>query len=163
MRYRGDGRRLRWAIVGAAILLWVVLAVDDWGRDFTANYAEVSAEASDGDLRPLTSDRSVRELVTAVQWAARRIGGWEHVGDSFEDGAATVLLVGRSPLLRLKADVVVRVVDRGAQRVVTASSGTREPLFVGDLGRNPRNLRRLFTELRDVLDGATRRPAPEPS
>jgi len=164
MRYGGDGRRrLRWALVGAALLAWLVLAVDDWGRDFTSDYAEVSAEAAETDLRPLASERSVRELATAVRWAARRIGGWEHTGDSFEDDAATVLLVGRSPVLRLADDIVVRIVDRGGQRIVTASSGSRRSLWIGDLGRNPRNLRRLFAELRDVLDGSTRRPAPEAS
>jgi len=96
-----------------------------------------------------------------VRWAGRRIGGFQHVGDSFAgDGEATVLFSATSPLLRLKDGVVVHIVDEGRQRIVSASSGTRNPLPIGDLGRNPRNLRRLLTELRDVLEGAARQPAP---
>jgi len=154
-------RHVRWLIGLAVLLLLLALRIDDWSRDFTANFAEVSADApGSADPAPLTSERSIPELVVAVRWAARRIGGFQYVGDSFEDDAATVLFSVTSPLLRLKDDVVVHIVDRDGRRVVTASSGSRSPLPIGDLGRNPRNLRRLYTELHDVLDGAARNPVP---
>ena len=154
-------RRVKWIVGLAALLLVLALQIDDFSRDFTGNHAEVAADdPGRGELRPLTSERSLDELVVAVHWAARRIGGFEHVGDSFQDDAATVLFSKTSPFLRLEDDVMVTIVDRGSERRVTASSATRDPLPIGDLGRNPRNLRRLFTELRDVLDGAARNPAP---
>ena len=151
-------------MLAGGLLLLLGLNVD-FGRDFTQNYAETSdAAAPDDELARLVSDRSLDELVVAARWAGRRVGGFEHVGDSFsDDDEATVLFSVTSPLLRLQDDVAVHIVDEGRQRVVTASSGTRDALPIGDLGRNPRNLRRLMTEMRDVLDGATRNPAPLPS
>ena len=148
----------------AGLLLVLALSVD-FGRDFTENHAETSAGGggADDELAPVVSPRSLEELVVAVRWAGKRVGGFEHVGDSFAgDDEATVLFSVTSRLLRLKDDVAVHIVDEGRQRVVTASSGTRNALPIGDLGRNPRNLRRLMTELRDVLDGAAREPAPMP-
>ena len=149
-------------MLAAGLLLLLALNVD-FGRDFTQNYAETSAAggAADDELAPVVSERSLAELVLAVRWAGRRVGGFECVGDSFAgEDEATVLFSVTSRLLRLSDDVAVHIVDDGRQRVVTASSGTRNPLPIGDLGRNPRNLRRLLTELRDVLEGATRNPAP---
>ena len=148
-------------MLAAGLLLLFALNVD-FGRDFTQNYAETSAGGDPHDeLAPLVSDRSLEELVVAARWAGRRVGGFEHVGDSRAgDDEATVLFSVTSPFLRLQDDVAVHIVDEGRQRVVRASSGTRNALPIGDLGRNPRNLRRFMTELRDVLDGAARSPAP---
>jgi len=154
-------RHLSWLIGLGVLLLLLALQIEDWSRDFTSNYAEVSSEVhhSSGPS-PLISDRSIPELVVAVQWAGRRIGGFRFVGDSYEDHAATVLFSVTSPVLRLKDDVMVTIVDRDGQRVVTASSGSRTALPIGDLGRNPRNLRRLYTERGDGLEGAARNPVP---
>lgn len=128
-----------------------VLYIDDWGRDFTSNHAEISDLSLDETLRPLTSQRSAEDLVLAVKWAARRIRNWEYIGDA-EDGKATMIIFVRTHrLLRFKDDITIRVEDRGTERVITGESRSR--LGLGDLGRNPRNLRRILDELRSILAG----------
>jgi hypothetical protein len=155
-------RRLaKWLIGAGVVLLLFALSIDDWSRDFTGTFAEISDDARQEDLRPFTSRRSTEELTQAVRWAAVRIRNWEYVGDTQVDQTTTLLFVRTSRILRFKDDIVVRIEDRGAERVVTAASQSRSSL--GDLGRNPRNLRRLLTELKDVLDGSSSDPAPMPA
>ena len=151
-------QRIRWLIGAAVVVCLFVLTIDDWGRDFTGTFAEISDDAPQGDLRPFASRRSADELTQAVRWAALRIKNWEYVGDTKVDETRTLLFVRTSRILRFKDDIVVRIEDRGSERVVTAASKSRSSL--GDLGRNPRNLRRLIEEVRDVLEGAARNPAP---
>lgn len=140
------------AVLAAAVVLLVVFSVDDWSRDFTASAASITADASDPTLRSRVYDRSAEELVAAVRQAASRIRSWEYVGDT-EDGNTTLILFVRAGRIwRFKDDVVIRVDDLGGQRVLTGESRSR--IGVGDLGRNPRNLRRLLAELDDVLAGA---------
>jgi hypothetical protein len=151
-------RRTRWLIGGAAAVFLLAVTIDDWGRDLTENFAAISDDAPQPDLRPFVSRRSSAELAEAVRWAARRIKDWEYVGESTVDEATTLLFVRQGRVLRFTDDVIVRIEDRGAERVLTATSKARSSW--GDLGRNPRNLRRLLTELQDVLDGSSNDPAP---
>jgi hypothetical protein len=145
------GRVPRWTWIVLGALLLFVLSVDDWGRDLTSHEAAISNLALDESLRPLASNRATADVAEAVRWAAKRIRNWEYVGEA-EDGDATLLLFVRTNrLLRIKDDVTIRIEDRDGLRVVTGESISRLP--VGDLGRNPRNLRRFLTELRAVLDG----------
>ena len=58
----------------------------------------------------------------------------------------------------LHDDVTLRIRDVGARRIVGGRSVSR--LHIGDLGRNPRNLRKLLAEIDAVLDNAARDPAP---
>ncbi|HXV76880.1 MAG TPA: DUF1499 domain-containing protein [Candidatus Polarisedimenticolaceae bacterium] len=160
MRHARTGSRgLRWSIYGAAaVVALLLLNIDDWSRDFVSTHAEISAGAPES-LRPFASTLPGDDLGLAVRWAAKRIGSWEFVGDAVEGRDRVLLFVRTSPLLRLRDDILVRIEDRGHERVVTAVSEGR--VAIGDLGRNPRNLRRLLVELRDVLDGASsRRAAP---
>ena len=151
---------MRWLIGGAAVVFLFAMTIDDWGRDFTGTFAEISDDAPQPDLRPFASRRSSAELAEAVRWAARRIRDWEYVGDSTVDETTTLLFVRQGRVLRFKDDIMVRIEDRGAGRVLTATSKARSSW--GDLGRNPRNLRRLLIELQDVLDGSSNDPAPMP-
>ena len=153
-------RVVKWLIGVGVLLSLFALSIDDWGRDFTGTFAEISDDARQDDLRPFASRRSADELTQAVRWAAVRIKNWEYVGDTQVDETTTLLFVRTSRILRFKDDIIVRVEDRGAERVVTAASKSRSAL--GDLGRNPRNLRRLLIELQDVLDGSSSDPAPMP-
>jgi hypothetical protein len=158
LRNGSEWRGLRFSVYGvAALAVFLMLNIDDWGRDFVGTRARIADDSTEA-LQPLVSPRSSDELEHAIWWAAKRIGSWEFVGTAGGENNRTLLFVRQSPLLRLRDDIVVRIEDRGNERVVTALSVAR--LKVGDLGRNPRNLRRLLTELRDVLDGAAPRPAP---
>jgi len=151
---------MQWLIGAAVVVGLVALTIDDWGRDFTGTFAEISDDAPQSDLRPFATRRSTAELAEAVRWAALRIKDWEHVGDSTVDEATTLLFVRTSRILRFTDDIIVRIEDRGTNRVLTATSVARSSW--GDLGRNPRNLRRLLVELQDVLDGSSNDPAPLP-
>jgi hypothetical protein len=65
----------------------------------------------------------------------------------------SILFVRTHRLLRLRDDIVIRIEDLGERRQITGVSRSRFDA-VGDLGGNPRNLRRFLIEFRDVLDGA---------
>ena len=132
--------------------------VDDWSRDFTTNEASIAHDSPDPALRPLESTRSVADLIEAVRRAASRIRNWEYVGDAGDGNTTRVLFVRTSRIWRFKDDVVIRIEDLGERCVVTGESRSR--FGFGDLGQNPRTLRRFLTELRDVLAGAApSRPA----
>jgi len=153
-RDRARNRRLVVpAAVAAALLLFLFLYIDDWGRDFTSNEAFLAEDAGDPALRPLSSGRSSAELLEAVRAAAGRIRNWEYVGDAESGNTVTVLFERTNRLSRLKADVAIRIEDLGDRRRVTGESRSRTG-FIGDLGANPRALRRFLAELRDVLEGA---------
>lgn len=141
----------RAAVVGA-VLIFLMFSIEDWGRDFTGYEAVLSSDAHDELLRPLMVMRSEREMVAAVRQAAGRIRNWEFAGEA-TDGTTTVIhYVRQNRLLRIRDDVHVKIEDMGNSRVVQAESRAR--LHVGDLGRNPRNLRRFMGELHTVLRGA---------
>jgi len=149
-------RRFRWLLVVAAAIAWLALTVDNWSRDFVRYDAAISAHAQDPTLRPLESPRPTGQLVEAVKMAARRIKNWRFAGEA-EDGETALIYFERTQrLLGFKDDIIVRIEDRGNRRAITAESRSR--LRIGDLGRNPRNLRRLLAELRLVLDGAAPGP-----
>jgi len=145
----------RWlAVAGALAVIAAALIVhiDDWTRDFVSYEAVIAADSGDSRLAPLVSDRPADDLALALRWAAFRIPDWELVGESTDGNTTLVLFVRTKRLLRLKDDIAIRIEDRGGRRVVTGESRSR--LHIGDLGRNPRNLHRILTELRSVLEGA---------
>lgn len=155
------GRFERWSrplLVLGAILVFAFFYIDDWGRDFSSHTAAVTEQAAIDGAAPLASRRPLEQLIVASQWAARRIGNWQYVGEAGTDGTIIVHFVRESRLLGIEDDILVRIEDRGDVRVVTATSEARSEF--ADLGRNPRNLRRFFREMQDVLDGATAHPAP---
>jgi hypothetical protein len=146
-------KRLVWSGVALALLIFFFFFyVDDWGRDFVKNYAVISEFSADPELRPLISDRPSAELVEAVTGAARRIRNWEYAGEASDGEGTLIMFVRTSRLFRFKDDITMRIEDRGRERVVTGESRSR--IGKGDLGQNPRNLRRVMAELRAVLDGA---------
>ncbi len=142
----------RWIIGAAAIVLFVLLYIDDWGRDLVQYEARVHAGAEDVALRPVVTNRPGWQMVEATKMAGRRIANWEYVGVTSDGSTTLVSFVRTHRLLRVKDDVTIRVEDRGKGSVVTGESRAR--LHLGDLGRNPRNLRRFIAELKIVLDGS---------
>jgi len=149
-------RKQRRLVIGGVIAVVVLfLYIDDWGRDFIRNEASISEQAEDETLRPLTStSRSQDEMIEAVKMGARRIRNWSYIGEA-EDGDTMLITFERTNrLLRFTDDITIRIEDRDGTRVVTGESHSR--IGIGDLGRNPRNLRRLLHEMRTVLDGAAR-------
>lgn len=136
-------------MAAALLLVWVLLQIEDWGRDLTGYRAQTSPEASDPLLRPLERPEPADELVEAIKWAAFRVPNVRYVGETSDGDTTLVLFVRTHRLLRIKDDIVVRVEDQGSRRLVSGAAESR--LHVGDLGRNPRSLRRLSAELLAVL------------
>lgn len=143
------------AVAGGA-LLFLAFYVDDWRRDFISHEARIAADSRDPTLRPLDATRSSAEMTAAIKMAARRIRNWRFAGEVVDGKTTLIYYVRTNRLLRIKDDVILRVEDRGSRRVVTGESRGR--LSLGDLGRNPRNLRRLRNELILVLEGAAPGP-----
>ena len=159
-RWLDDKNRKRAKIVLLAALIpaAVILQVDDWTRDLTGSRAEMSEDDLDRGIRDRIAGREAPEIVEAIRWAAFRLGGWHYVG-TVADGATTLVTFRRtSRLLRLQDEVTIRVRDAGNRRLVSGRSEAR--LRIGDLGRNPRNLRRLLREVDVVLGNAAPSPAP---
>ncbi len=89
------------------------------------------------------------ELVEAVKWAAARIRDVEYVGETSDGNKTLLLFVRTHRVLRIKDDIVIHVEDQGSRRLVGGAAESR--LHVGDLGRNPRSLKRFHAELAAVL------------
>ena len=142
-------RMLRLAVGAGLLLAWILLQVDDWGRDLTGYRAQTSPTASDPLLRTLQRPEPARELVQAIKWAAFRMRNVQYIGETSDKNTTLVLFVRTHRLLRIKDDIVMRVEDQGSRRLVGGAAESR--LHVGDLGRNPRSLRRLRAELLAVL------------
>jgi hypothetical protein len=144
---------LRWALAGFVVLA-LVLVIDDPARDFTSNHAVISESAKDPRLRPREYELPAADLVPAILDAAGRISNWEYVGTAGVDGRTNVVFERTSRLFKLKDDVILRVEEQGQRSRLTGESRSR--LEYGDLGQNPRNLRRILSELDTVLAAAHR-------
>jgi hypothetical protein len=146
---RRKRRWVRWALAAGSLLALFVV-IDDPGRDFTTNHAAIADDSADPALKPLVFDRTAAELVEAPRLAARRIKNWEYIGTARIDNAATVVFERTGRVLRIKDDIIIRVEDLGQRCRLTGESRSRTRF--GDLGQNPRNLRRILSELAVVLD-----------
>jgi uncharacterized protein (DUF1499 family) len=145
-------------VVVALLALFLFGYIDDWSRDFTRNNAGISPDAAEVALRPLASMLSTEDVVEAVRRAAGRIRTWEHIGQAEEGNITLVLFVRTSRIWRFKDDIIIIIEDLGSERMVSGKSASR--IGFGDLGQNPRNLRRFLAEFRAVLEGAGPAAAP---
>ena len=89
------------------------------------------------------------EWSNAVHWAGKRIKNLKFSGEVSDGDTLILKFVRTHRLLRLKDDVTVRIKRIGREQTIETHSKAR--LGIGDLGRNPRNIRRLHAELEDVL------------
>ncbi len=144
-------RRRGWVFpsIVAVGLLALIVTIDDWSRDFTPNYVVMRETSEDPDLRPVVFERPADEVVDAIQEAADRIKGWEFIGAARVNSSTMIVLERTSRVWRFKDDIVLRVEDQGDRCRLGGESRSR--IGYGDLGQNPRNLRRILAELRIVL------------
>lgn len=150
MPFSRRGRYVTLALIVVILALGIWMAMNDPLRDLTTNHAELTDDARDPRMRPRTYERPAADVVAAARTAAGRIGNWEYVGDAESDGVTRLLFVRTSRLWKFKDDVTLRVEDLGGGRSrVTGESRSR--VGKGDLGQNPRNLRRILGELELVL------------
>ena len=145
-------RRRRWIFpsIVALSLLALIVTIDDWSRDFTTNYSVMAETSEDPDLRPILLERPADEVVVAIQEAADRIKSWEFIGAARMENSTMVVFERTSRVWRFKDDIILRVEDLGDRCRLGGESRSR--IGYGDLGQNPRNLRRILAELQIVLD-----------
>jgi uncharacterized protein (DUF1499 family) len=146
------------AVVAALLALFLFGYIDDWSRDFTRNSAEISPDAEDPGLRPLVTRLSTDDAIEACVRAAGRIRTWEHIGEAGEGNVSLILFVRTSRVWKFKDDIIIVIENLGSKRMISGKSASR--IGIGDLGQNPRNLKRFMAELRAVLEGAGSPAAP---
>lgn len=136
-------------IVTLLILGTIAAQIDDWGRDWTTNYAELSEEAEHPDLRPLTLEMDLDAAQALILDWVQSQSHWDVLDDETADSeqsdpaAGTLLRLTRSTkLFRFVDDITVRLtaVDGGK---VSLHAESQSRLGKGDLGQNPRNLKEL--------------------
>jgi uncharacterized protein (DUF1499 family) len=145
-------------VIAALVAFFLFGYVDDWSRDFTRNSAEISPEAEDAGLRPVVTGLSTDDAIEACLRAAGRIRTWEHIGNAGEGNTYLILFLRTSRIWKFKDDIIIVIDDLGNERMITGKSASR--LGIGDLGQNPRNLKRFLAELRAVLENAGATAAP---
>ena len=157
----GTKKRLRTAGIWAAILIaYVLIGIDDWSRDWVEHEAMQRFEPT----QTVVGTRVARLLVAppghpnhvsmsewsdAVQWAGKRIKNLDFSGEVSDGDTLILKFVRTHRLLRLKDDMTVRI--KIVDREQTIETHSKARLRIGDLGRNPRNIRRLHAKLEDVL------------
>jgi uncharacterized protein (DUF1499 family) len=137
-------------LIGMVVLLCFVAFIDDWKRDFTSSHAEISDGQADPRLKPLILERSTLDSIRLIKRAAGRIHDWEYVGEAQHGNNVQIIFVRTGRLWQSKDDITLRVEDRGDRCILTGESRSRHGY--GDLGQNPRNLRRIVDEIRIVAD-----------
>ncbi|MEO1527791.1 MAG: DUF1499 domain-containing protein [Planctomycetota bacterium] len=132
--------------ITVAIFAAIAIRIDDWGRDWSENFAELDVDAERSELRPLTLQGPIESLVKRLDdWTTQR-GQWELVSSTIyerplEDGTlATSKLTRRTAVFRFVDDIEVRFVQEGDGSQITLYASSQARVGKGDLGQNPRNL-----------------------
>lgn len=150
-------KRIRTVAVWAGIVVaYILIGIDDWGRDWVEHEATLAFEPQQRRVALLLAAPpghpnhvSLSEWSAAVQWAANRIKNMEFAGEASDQNTLILKFVRTHRLLRVRDDITVRVTRFGAQQKIETHAKAR--LGIADLGRNPKTIRRLYGELEDVL------------
>jgi uncharacterized protein (DUF1499 family) len=145
-------KRWAWAIclvVGLAAYAALEWTIDDWNRDLVVNSAATSVFASDSELLPVTMADTVDAAERAVLSSVLSLDGYEFSDSEEANGARILHLTHTSPLLKAIDDITVSITNDEDTVVIHAFSESRSPW--GDLGRNPRNLKKLLGKIREIL------------
>ena len=138
------------------IVAYTLVGINDWSRDWVEYRAESTFAPQTSDISSLLELPpghpdfvSTKDWSQAVRWAGNRISNLELTGEASDGETIVFSFVRTHRLLRLKDDVIIRVRLEGRRAVIDGRSEAR--LHIGDLGRNPGTLRRLYAELEDVV------------
>ncbi len=149
--------RVRTAGIWAALLVaYILIGIDDWGRDWVEHEATLRFEPQQPRVARLLAAPpghpnhvSISEWSAAVQWAGKRIKNLDFAGEAADDDTLILKFVRTHRLLRLRDDLTVKVTRVGSEQRIETHAKAR--LGIADLGRNPKTIRRLYAELEDVL------------
>lgn len=143
------------AAIGVLMVGKMIWMIDDWGRDFTSNYAELSQTNPDETLRPLLVPLPASEVKTAVQRWVSSQSTWAIVDDSEsaspEDSLGQLHLTRTTAVFRFVDDIHIQIVEQSDPPQTTLTAESQSRVGKGDLGQNPRNLRMLREGIRAEL------------
>jgi uncharacterized protein (DUF1499 family) len=133
-----------YVVLGIMLVIFAAVAVqiDDWSRDWTTNFAELSDAAEDPMLRPLTLDPPPAAVAESLESKLRETPCWSVQSRSAEGDVVRLHLTHITRLFGFVDDlhVTLRPTESGGTRVNATS---RSRIGKGDLGQNPRNLKQL--------------------
>lgn len=143
-------------IWAAVIVAYVLLGIDDWSRDWVEYEATLRFDPANRHVARALAEPpgypdyvSLAEWSQAVQWAGKRIKNLEFGGEVSDGDTRILTFVRTQRLFRLKDDVTVRIERAAGGPTIETHAVAR--LHLGDLGRNPRTIRRLHAELEDIV------------
>ena len=119
-------------VITTVIVGRMVWQVDDWGRDWTVNTADLPATSLDSEPN---------ELVDQIKQWAKNERRWTVETIDNKTGTTNIHLTRRTLIMRYVDDVRIQIQPSETGSVLSANSTSR--LGKGDLGQNPRNLREL--------------------
>jgi uncharacterized protein (DUF1499 family) len=137
-------------VVTLVPFVWMILVIEDWGRDFSQNVAFTDARAGDQRLHPVTSPLTTEQVAEQIVAWSESQSNWEYQSQEMNaDGSLLLHLVRTTRMLRFKDDIRVTLRPLGSGGTVVEGE-SRSRVGKGDLGQNPRNLRELLGHLREV-------------
>ena len=125
----------------------MLLAVDDWRRDFTSTSASLQQGDPDAGLQPLHLTASAAEIASHIQQWSEDQPLWEFHQANRQNGQTQIHLTRTTPICRFVDDIHVTL--RGDRNGCRVNAESKSRVGIGDLGQNPRNLKELVSALRN--------------
>lgn len=136
-------------LVVLAIVISLVMQVDDWSRDLSTNRAVTSLDSPDPTLRSLELKASPDAIKAAISHFVEQSSIWE-LNPAPKNEQAAVALLRTTRLFRFVDDIEVFLQETDGGTQVDVHSESR--VGKGDLGQNPRNIRELLAALKAELE-----------
>jgi uncharacterized protein DUF1499 len=134
-----------------AILIVLLLQVENWRRDLTTNFAATDEKSADEWLRPLRAPLAPAALADRAIGAMQPRANWKLESRTDESNRIDLHFIRTTPVMRFKDDIRVHIEpDSAGGSVLNAQSRSR--VGKGDLGQNPRNLRELLASVRHAIE-----------
>jgi uncharacterized protein (DUF1499 family) len=148
-------KMIGWIALGITATIFGLIAwrIDDWGRDWSQNTAELTPNAERPELCPVELSTGVNETIQRIQdWTLSR-SNWDVVSVDETTGdpaapSASLKLTRTSPIMRFVDDVTVTINVNPDGDGVIVGGKSQSRIGKGDLGQNPRNLIELTRGLR---------------
>lgn len=101
------------------------------------------------DVQPRAYAQGEARVTDAARKALARLGRFEVVGSGSGPGGSEIQAIARTPVLKLKDEVTIRIRRQGGATRVTVRSRSR--LGTVDFGQNARNIREFLAALDQEL------------
>lgn len=131
--------------ITVAVFASIAIRIDDWSRDWSQNFAELSFDAEREELHPLELDAPLEPLLKKLNAWVDEQSHWTVASDvtmtTKEDSTvAEVRLTRRTSVFGFVDDITVRFVQSADESKTVLYATSQSRIGKGDLGQNPRNL-----------------------